>query len=1093
MSAEVDLDIGAWLRALGLHQYESAFRANDIDADILPKLTAEDLTALGVTLVGHRRKLLDAIAARRRDSASPGEAPAATGRSKGDLASGSSDPERRQLTVMFCDLVGSTALASRLDPEDLREVIGAYHRCVAETATRFSGFVAKYMGDGVLVYFGYPHAQEDAAERAVQAGLALLPAVGKLKSVADVRLQARIGIATGPVVVGDVIGSGAAQEQAVVGETPNLAARLQGLAEPNTIVIGGATRRLIGGLFDCDDLGAVALKGYDRPIPAWRVVGTNRLPGRFEALRGKTLTPLIGRESELARLTACWEQALDGHGQLLLVSGESGIGKSRLLQALFDQVSATPHAQLRYFCSPHHQSSPLYPFIEQLEREAEFDSGDTAERKLEKIESLLAHGIVEIEAAAPLVAALLSVPAGSRHAPLAMSAQRQKELTYRLLIEHLAGIADRQPVLMVLEDAHWIDPSSAELLGLVVEHLGSWPVLLLVTFRPEFTPPWPTASGTVLHLGRLHHRQSIELVALLTGGKPLPSELLEQIVARTDGIPLFVEELTKTVIEAGDVKDEVPETLQASLLARLDRLGPAKPVIQVGAVIGREFDRALLASLIEIPRPELDRLVEHLLDSELVYRQGRQPHETYVFKHALIQQTAYESLLKSRRRTLHGDIAQALLIQAPDRTRLLAHHWERAEDLGRALEYRIKAAEQSSALYAIREANAEYWSALALLDRMPPSQEVDRRRIDIMIRMTDWGSYFSSREAERARPHLERAIEAAQSLQDWAASARLRAYIGQQWEDEALLLAAADDATRSDDVVTEAAVAVRCSAYFGEHGLFGRALGYVEHASRLFDGLDEKLEQGQLLASSGRCYNARAGRLDEAFHCARQAKQIASILNDPRLNAWMPMEAEVFFYKGLWKEVVEVVETGTGPAWTVGKWDVLLWTHGWGTIACLKLGHIAEAARMINRAASEILPKVGYDFPKIYPLIALAQVQLAQKNTHAAVDTARQALTLAERSVNPLEEGAAHRALAQAHELAGHDPDASAHYRNSIAVLDAIDSPPELAQSLLAYGSFLSRSDRDDAGKHLQRALTLFEGLGATGWIAEARSALAFI
>ena len=361
----------------------------------------------------------------------------------------------------------------------------------------------------------------------------------------------------------------------------------------------------------------------------------------------------------------------------------------------------------------------------------------------------------------------------------------------------------------------------------------------------------------------------------------------------------------------------------------------------------------------------------------------------------------------------------------------------------RALECRIKAAEQSSALYATREANAEYWSALALLDRMPPSQDVDRRRIDILLKVIFWGAYFWRSEADRsmARRHLDRAIEAARTLQDWAALARLQAYIGNKWDDEALLMAAAADVTRSGDNSTEAMVAEQCAAYFGRHGLFGRALGYVEHASRLFEELDEKLAQGTLLAGGGRCYYARAGRLDEAFRCARQAKQIADIVNDPRLSALMPMEAEVFFYKGLWKEVVEVVESGIAPAWATGTWDVILWTHAWAAIACLKLDRRSEAAHMINRAVTEVLPKIGYDFPKIYPLIALAHVQLASHETRAAVDTARQALTLAERSASRLEEGAAHRALAQAHEQAGDHSDARAHHRNSISVLSAIRFP----------------------------------------------------
>jgi class 3 adenylate cyclase/predicted ATPase len=745
------LDIGHWLHGLGLQEYEPTFRANEIDAEILPKLTAEDLTTLGVRVVGHRRKLLEAIADLKSRTVAPREArtpaPPLRREHSDPTRSVRSEAERRQLTVMFCDLVGSTALASRLDPEDLREVIGVYHRCVAEIASQFSGFVAKYMGDGVLVYFGYPHAQEDAAERAVQAGLALLPAVGKLQSVADVTLQTRVGIATGPVVVGDLIGSGAAQEQAVVGETPNLAARLQALAEPNTIVIAGATRRMIGGLFVCIDLGAVTLKGFAAPVPAWRVLAASQVPGRFEALRGEALTPLTGRELELDRLTACWRKAREGNGQLVLMSGEGGIGKSRLLQALLDQVSAKPHA-LRYFCSPHHQSSPLHPFIEHLERAAGFDLHDTAERKLDKLETLLGPGTMEIGAAAPIIAALLSIPVGDRYAPLAMSAQHQKELTFQVLFDQLAGIAARQPVLILFEDAHWIDPSSVELLRFVMEHLGSMPVLLLVTFRPEFTPPWPTGPGMVLHLSRLDHAQSIAFVEQLTRGKPLPSQLLNQIVSRGDGVPLFLEELTRTVLESGLLQDEdgrwvltgplpplaVPATLQDSLMARLDRLAPVKEVAQIGAVIGREFSQALLAAVAQRSEEQLQGALNQLHDAGLLLRRTTAP-VTYGFKHALIQDAAYGTLLRDKRRQLHARVATVLEERFPQiletEPEMLARHCAAARMAEKAIGCWLRAGERAARRSADLEAISHFQAALAMIGELADSA----KRAELELRL----------------------------------------------------------------------------------------------------------------------------------------------------------------------------------------------------------------------------------------------------------------------------------------------------------------------------------------------------------------------
>ena len=477
------MDVAEWLRGLGLEQYELAFRTNEIDAAVLPNLTAEDLKDLGVTLVGHRRRLLGAIAALGA------EAPAASNPlpSPPSLAGEGrvgAEAERRQLTVMFCDLVGSTALSTRHDPEDLRELIGDYHRAVAETVGRFDGFVAKYMGDGVLIYFGYPRAHEDDAERAVRAGLAVVEAVGRLPEREDLRV--RLGIATGLAVVGDLIGEGAAQERGVVGETPNLAARLQALAMPNTLVIGEATRRQIGGLFDLEDLGPQALAGFAEPQRAWRVVGESGVLSRFEALRSGE-TPLVGREEEVELLVRRWQQATSGEGRVVLISGEPGIGKSRLTAALSEHIESEPHTRLRYFCSPHHQDSALYPFIAQLERAAGFARDDTAATKLDKLEALLGDGAEPGDLS--LIAEMLSLSGGERFPPLDLSPQRKKERTLAALLRQLQALTRRQPVLMIFEDLHWIDPTSREVLDLTVERIAAVPVLLVVTYRPEFQPP----------------------------------------------------------------------------------------------------------------------------------------------------------------------------------------------------------------------------------------------------------------------------------------------------------------------------------------------------------------------------------------------------------------------------------------------------------------------------------------------------------------------------------------------------------------------------------------------------------------------------
>jgi class 3 adenylate cyclase len=651
------MDVAAWLRGLGLERYVPAFRDNDIDTDVLPELTADDLIGIGVTSIGHRRKLLAAIASLGTDA--PGAAAATPTRD----TPAPTDAERRQLTVLFCDLVGSTRLSTRLDPEDLRDLIGPYQDSVVAAIAGLRGYVARFLGDGVLAYFGWPNADEAHAESAVRAGLAIIELVrAQLLSV-------RIGIATGLAVVGDLIGVETAQERAVLGETPNLAARLQSLAEPDTIVVSEAMRTLLGRLFDVDDRGAIELKGFDAAQRVWRVRGETPLASRSEALYGGPLTQMIGRDEELDLLVRRWRQAKSGEGRMVLVSGEPGIGKSRLIVELEQCIAAEPHVSLRYFCSPHYRDSPLHPIIARWEQAADFVRGDGSNEKLRKLEVMLLPDGTSAKDLA-LIADLLAVPTDERYPKLEYSPQRKKQKLFEALHRRLAGLARTNPALLLFEDAHWADPSTLELLETTLDRLAELPVLLVVSFRPEFTAPWIGRAGvSLIALSRLDRRESAALAARVTLAHVLPAALLDRIVAQTDGVPLFIEELTKavqeTAVQPGGTALAVPDTLQASLMARLDRLPAAKTVAQIGAVIGRSFSYELIAALPELPELALREGLGQLVGSGLAFERGVPPDATYTFKHALVQEAAYDSLLRSRRAALHARVAEVLRALEP--------------------------------------------------------------------------------------------------------------------------------------------------------------------------------------------------------------------------------------------------------------------------------------------------------------------------------------------------------------------------------------------------------------------------------------------
>jgi class 3 adenylate cyclase/tetratricopeptide (TPR) repeat protein len=734
-------DIANWLKAVGLGEYAQRFADNAIDLSVLRDLTEQDLKDLGI-LLGHRRKIRRAIAEL------DGVAPAPTETAAEPVLR--EEAERRHLTVMICDLVGSTVLAARLDPEDMRAVIDAYHAACARITRTYDGFLAEFRGDGILAYFGYPRAHEDDAERSVRAGLDIIAAVARLETRAAEPLAVRIGVASGVVVIGELAGEGALRKHAVVGDTPHLAARLQTLAESGKIVVATSTRRLLGDLFRLRDLGRHEFKGIAEPVAAWIVEGVSAAESRFEAVRAAGLSDLIGREGEIDFLLERQRLAWKGEGQIVLISGEPGIGKSRLAAALAERVAGEPYTRLRYQCSPYHINSALGPFIAQLERAARFKADDTSEQRLDKLEALLAMGASQVQAVAPLFAALLSIPFGERYPPLALSPTQQRRRTLAALLDQLEGLARRQPILLSLEDAQWADDTSLELLDLIVERVRQLPFLLLFTFRPEFEPPWvglPNVSS--LSLGRLDRSNVESIVARVAGGRPLPAEVTEQIVVKTDGNPLFVEELTKAVLEAGILVEDaegyrldgplpplaIPATLHDSLMARLDRLAAVKEIGQIGAAIGREFSYSLLRALGERDEAALKDSLTQLEEAELVFRRGDPPEAIYSFKHALVQDAAYENLLKSRRQVLHQRIAQTLRDRfqtlAEVQPEVVAHHFTQAGLNEPAIEWWIKAGDRALDRSANNEAIAHLEKAIGLTEGLAdgPTERLLRLRL----------------------------------------------------------------------------------------------------------------------------------------------------------------------------------------------------------------------------------------------------------------------------------------------------------------------------------------------------------------------------
>jgi class 3 adenylate cyclase/tetratricopeptide (TPR) repeat protein len=721
-------EVSSWLTEIGLGQYAQLFSDNEVDCEVLVELTEDDLAGLGIVL-GHRKKILKAIAQLKSAQTAP---PAIPERH---------EAERRLLTVMFCDLVGSTELSSHMDAEDLRELLRHYQKACTSVVAAYDGFVAQYLGDGIMVYFGYPRAREDAAERAVQAALDIIEAVRGLRE--DTPLQVRIGITTGTAVVGDVVGQGSlAQLHAASGQTPNLAARIHAMAEPQQILIGDATKRRIGALFEYEDMGDFRLKGIPEPVHVWRVIAESKGASRFDAVRAQTLAPLVGRRDETETLDRLWREARELGGRAVLLSGEAGIGKSRLVEALRERLRDEVHVELRWQCSPRHTNTPLHPFVEQLALAADLSSQQGDAAKVNRLMALLSRTGQHETLDLPMLVHLLSIPTTGLMSLSGLTPARQRAQTIEALVRHIGGSIAGQPALLVFEDVHWIDPSSLDALSRCIAALVDWPVLLVMTARPEFVAPWGEAERvTVLRSGRIAPEEAKAMIGGVTDYRELPTEVEEMIIRKADGNPLFIEELTKLVLESGLLREEdgefvlagslaslsVPETLQDSLMERLDRWPALKEVAQIGSVIGGEFSYRMISAVSDISERILQGSLQQLSTSDIILGQGAMPEMDFIFKHALMQDAAYSSLLRSKRQKLHKRVSETLLNLFPDivtaAPQVMAHHLMEAGAWLEAISYFHQAGMRLMQRSANAEAVRHLSDGIALLAKLPDGAE----------------------------------------------------------------------------------------------------------------------------------------------------------------------------------------------------------------------------------------------------------------------------------------------------------------------------------------------------------------------------------
>jgi class 3 adenylate cyclase/DNA-binding SARP family transcriptional activator len=1019
--------------------------------------------------------------------------------------------EQRQLTIMVCSVAGSTRLTGRHDPEDVHDLVAGFHKTVAETVARFDGFVAQYQGAGALVYFGYPAAQEHDAEQAVRAGLAVIDAVAKMQD--GVSLQASVGIATGLVVTGDKAGTGDPRRHAAIGETPGLAARLQAVASPGEVVIAAGTRRLTGRMFDYRALPAIELKGL-LPVEAWQVRGETAGVSRFDARTGGALSPFVGRREEIERLLRRWDQARLGEGRVMLLSGEPGIGKSRVAESLLARLENEPHARLRYFCSPHHAHSPLYPIIAQLERAAGFAPGSGDSAKLDRLETLLKPTTTNLPRDVALIAELLGVPADERYPALAVSPQQKREMTLTALLDQIGGLAAKHPVLIVVEDAHWIDPTSLDLLDRMVACAANLPVLLIVTFRPEFEPAWiGQPHVAMLSLSRLGRKDSADIIPGLTNGRTLPDAVVDQILAHTDGVPLFIEELTSSLLESGVFRETtdsyvldgplpafaIPTTLQASLVARLDRLGAVKDVALIGAAIGREFSHELIAAVSDLLPADLAAALQRLTASGLISGRGTPPDAIYTFKHALVQDAAYVTMLRSRRRQLHAGIAKALIERFPtvaeSLPEVVARHFTEAGLAGEAIDWWIKAGRLAQARWANREAVEFFEQARHILEALPEDRETLQRALDVRFELKT--SLLQLGELEQMVVRLREAEGLARRLDDQRRLGQLSFHLcealvilGRPSEAIPFGQNAQAIAVSLGDVPLQVTGDHCLAAAYVWSGDFRRAEDILLKVLQL---LERELDRDRFGLPGFPAVTARGyltvafadqGKFEQGIVHGEEGIRLAEALDHPySLSSVCWYLAYLQATRGDFSKAISLLERGLPLAraknlpFLTGRYVARL-----GYAYALS-GRTAEGLPLLEQAVRTVKSTGN---PSGLMLLMGEAYVLADRLAEA-LECAGRSLSLARDGGQGVNEARALWLLGEV--TAGRDPPglAQGHYRNALALAENLGMRPLIAHCHHGLGKLARRMrKRDLARDHFSAATTAYREMSMTYWLERA-------